>query len=232
MKVGNLNYLYKKIFLRKLLPLCHHRPKIPLYKGEKRWWQQGGRWQQGPNSPTPNPSPKGRGAAAHIRKPFTNEKTAFSCGENSVFLRRKRFLHRDGRNLRAAAPLPFGEGLGVGLLGLCCHLPPCCHHLFSPLYKGILGRWWQSGSKNRKKIFSYVTRHIIARQYCSSTVTKQHSGSNNTAHRHQRNSASTPTIRHRQIAQNIRSVHNQADFVHFIWLCAQKALNLHPNFAK
>ena len=30
--------------------------------------------------------------------------------------------------LRAAAPLPFGEGLGVGLLGLCCHLPPCCHH--------------------------------------------------------------------------------------------------------
>ena len=25
------------------------------------WWQQGGRWQQGP---TPNPSPKGRGAAA------------------------------------------------------------------------------------------------------------------------------------------------------------------------
>ena len=30
--------------------------------------------------------------------------------------------------LRAAAPLPFGEGLGVGLLELCCHLPPCCHH--------------------------------------------------------------------------------------------------------
>jgi len=230
MKVRNLNYLYKKIFLRKLLPLCHHRPKIPLYKGEKRWWQQGGRWQQGPNSPTPNPSPKGRGAAAHIRKPFTNEKTAFSCGENSVFLRRKRFLHRDGRNLRAATPLPKGRGwgwgwLGVGLLGLCCHLPPCCHHLFSPLYKGILGRWWQSGSKNRKKFFFIhdATHHRPTILLIDSYETAQ---------RHQRNSASTPTIRHRQIAQNIRSVHNQADFVHFIWLCAQKALNLHPNFAK
>ena len=39
-------------------------------------------------------------------------------------------------SLRAATPLPTGEGLGVGLVGLaglvglCCHLPPCCHHRY------------------------------------------------------------------------------------------------------
>jgi hypothetical protein len=80
-------------------------------------------------------------------------------------------------------------------------------------------------AKIEKNFFSYVTRHIIARQYCSSTVTKQHIDTNEIAHRHQRFGTA-------QIAQNIRSVHNQADFVHFIWLCAQKTLNLHPNFAK
>ena len=84
MKVGNLNYLYKKIFYENC---CHSATKLPkplCYRYMRvvaaRWEvaarpqqphpqplpEKGGErlragWQQ---SPTPNPSPKGRGAAA------------------------------------------------------------------------------------------------------------------------------------------------------------------------
>ncbi len=193
-----------------MLPLCHQASETTVLQVHAGGGSKVGGGSKAPTAPPPTPPRKGgerlrTGVAAKdecvvmaddLREPFTTEKTAFSCGENSVFLRRKRFLHRDGRNLRAATPLPFGEGLGVGLLELCCHLPPCCHHLFSPLYKGILGRWWQSGSKNRKKFFSYVTRHIIAQQHSTAAATTQLIDSYETAHRNQRNSTSAATIRH------------------------------------
>ena len=78
------------------------------------------------------------------KRRFLRWKTPFSPQENAVFtvvnafgesfdVTTKSFdVTTDSccHPLSAAAPLPFGEGLGVGLVELCCHLPPCCHHRY------------------------------------------------------------------------------------------------------
>jgi hypothetical protein len=69
-------------------------------------------------------------------------KTAFSPRENAVFLHGKRcYLAQDSFFIASE------------FLTNCCHSPTICHHPFSPLYKGFLRRWWQSGSKKQKKFF-------------------------------------------------------------------------------
>ena len=60
-------------------------------KGKQRWWQMVGEWQQGPNSPTPNPSPKGRGAAAHSECAARLGNAVFYAGKR-CFLRKKALL--------------------------------------------------------------------------------------------------------------------------------------------
>ena len=129
-----------------MLPLCHQTSEtavVQVYSGGGS--KVGGGSKATPAQPHPQPLPEreGSGCAQGVAaesvvtsndspKLFTTVKTAFSCGENTVFQRRKRRLPAWQRThlpspLRAAAPLPFGEGLGVGL---CCHLPPCCHHRY------------------------------------------------------------------------------------------------------
>ena len=134
------------------------------------WWQQGGRWQQ---SPTPSPSPIGRGAAAHREvmaglvtsndspNPFTTVKTVFSCGENTVFQRRKRHLPA-WWHTHYAQQLPsprggVGGGAGWGWgCGPVWALLPLSHHLPPPLLplctKGFCGVGGRVAAKTEKKL--------------------------------------------------------------------------------
>ena len=123
------------------------------HTGGGRWWESGRKASQ----PHPQPLPIGRGVAAHSKcatmqenvvfyagkRCFLYRKTAFSTQENAVFTVVNRFGVNHLMSLRsllplhallphslcAAAPLPFGEGLGVGLR-LCCHSPTICHHRY------------------------------------------------------------------------------------------------------
>ena len=87
--------------------------------------------------------------------PFTTVKTAFSCGENTVFQRRKRHLPA-WQHTHCAQLLPSLSGRGWGW-GFAATLPPSATTSASPLYKGFQRCWWQSGSKNRKKFFLLVS---------------------------------------------------------------------------
>ena len=45
------------------------------------------------------------------------------------------------------------HGLLLRPNAIICHLPPICHHLVSPLYKGFPKAWWQVADKIAKNIF-------------------------------------------------------------------------------
>ena len=90
---------------------------------------------------------------------FTTVKTAFSCGENGVFQRRKRHLPA-WQHTHCAQLLPSLPGRGWGW-GFAATLPPSATTSASPLYKGFLRCWWQSGSKNRKKKSPYRSNFFI-----------------------------------------------------------------------
>ncbi len=175
-------------FLQKLLPLCHQPSEIPVFQthaggGSKVAGGSKAPTTPQPTSPTPSPSPIGRGAAAHREvmaglvtsndspNAFTTVKTAFSCGENAVFQRRKRHLPAWQHThcchpLCAAAPLPIGEGLGVGLFGLCCHSPTICHHLCFPFVQrvsAVLVAEWQQ--KQEKNFFYWCPTRVLFLQH-------------------------------------------------------------------
>jgi len=117
---------------------------------------------------------------------FLAEKTVFSCAENDFFI---------GMGGICAQQLPSlsGRGWGWGLAAT-SHLAATTS--FPLCTKGFWGDGGRVAAKIEKNFFSYVTRHIIAQQHSTAAATTQLIDSYETAHRHQRNSASTPTIRH------------------------------------
>ena len=142
-------------------PLCFRRMRVVAAR-----WQVAAKPKQA-HQPHPQPLPEreGSGCAQGVAagsvvtsndspKPFTTVKTAFSCGENTVFQRRKRRTPA-WQHTHCAQPPPSlsGRGWGWGWWGFAATLPPSATTSASPLYKGISEGWWQSGSKNRKKFF-------------------------------------------------------------------------------
>ena len=130
------------------------------------------RWQVAAGLVTSNYTPN----------PFTTVKTAFSCGENTVFQRRKRHLPAWQHTHYAQHSPPQGEGLGggpvgwgwgrlaVGLAGrwgFCCHSPTICHHLCFPFVQrafAVLVAEWQ---QKQEKIFlsekCFYNSHLFLR---------------------------------------------------------------------
>ena len=143
---------------------CHSATNLPKSLCFRRMRVVAARWQVAAGLVTSNDSPNA----------FTTVKTAFSCGENAVFQRRKRRTPAWQHTHYAQHPPSLsGRGwgwgwLGVGLvfcLGFAATLPPSATTSASPLYKGFQRCWWQSGSKNRKKIFYWCPTRVLFLQH-------------------------------------------------------------------
>ena len=172
--------LEKNFFSQNLLPLCHQPSETSVFQTYSGGGSKVGGGSKAsptaqPAQPAPPPAPphrEGSGCAQEVAveavvtssdsSPFTTVKTAFSCGENTVFQRRKRHLPA-WQHTHYAQPLPslsgrgWGWGCWGGAVGSVWALLPPPTLLPPPLLplctKGFQRCWWQSGSKNRKKFF-------------------------------------------------------------------------------
>ena len=151
---------------------CHSATNLPKSLCFRRMRVVAARWEVA--SPTPSPSPIGRGAAAHREvmaglvtsndspNAFTTVKTAFSCAENTVFQRRKRRFPAWQRT-HCAQPLPSLSGRGWGWgFSATSHLAATTSA--SPLYKGfpavLVAEWQQKQEKNFLSEKRFYNSHL------------------------------------------------------------------------
>ena len=89
---------------------------------------------------------------------FTTVKTAFSCGENTVFQRRKRHLPAwQHTHYAQHPPSPRGGVGGWGWWGFAATLPPSATTSASPLYKGVSAVLVAEWQQKQEKIFLLVS---------------------------------------------------------------------------
>jgi len=92
--------------------------------------------------------------------PVDRREASFPMGFISFSLReyivspegKHRFL--SGKTVETIVLYTQNHGLLLRLKAIICHLPPICHHLVSPLYKGFPKAWWQVADKIAKNIFA------------------------------------------------------------------------------